>query len=753
MPRTLVSYLASQKRRWNPIPESELMAVLDEHFEGGWLLPAPYKIYSADENAPPGLGFPVARSGIFTSLGETLDGWLDAWIDERNGKERAKPSRFLNDYANRIRSICENALLSNFLADYHGIFWLAHSCDVAATFSSITRKLARVGGTLGSTVGRLQRTAYNEWAEAVRSTLSEVGQKLDGVLGGEQVRGLELFDLFASNRLVFTMQEIDPDFRGVRLWLEGERHNHPESVFELLKLLEARTHELADADEGFRWALQSIGWRIDDIDQFSMLDRSLRKFVAGHPSFGTRADAATLATLETMSEHLAAFEILDRLRRGVLWMEEVANGKIVEAGNENRAFSRSTRPLHFDKAGILDPLVHRFGMVYDLTEFTQTLGEIAKAGVRKEILSYRQMFLFQKRLDRITSGHRLNFEKFLGDGAFYTTRKALRLVLAAIDLQEYYDLMAQRGFVFNRGIRIALNYGYYRLLPLNVGKPESESLVEFYGPGIVELSRLTTGKVSRDLDELRQYLINHGYEPAAVRRFFAPLERSSRREERKERRHFAYIDEHGQLVNEGIVATSSLVEQLDDELLSEDFGIFEIDAAGNRWAAFMMADHFVALRPIGRLNLKGLPSVDALEVAGFSQDCIREVLPRENSLAATLRGMALEMSGIQANEEDEELAICAFATTDDTVVVIGCVTDDSAAIRRPVRLPGSQLERLLGLEFPLGVGVLESRRNSLVQLYSSLRDTNNDDDLPIAPLRLRDKFQAFVLGSAVRELV
>ena len=111
---------------------------------------------------------------------------------------------------------------------------------------------------------------------------------------------------------------------------------------------------------------------------------------------------------------------------------------------------------------------------------------VAKTGQKKEFSTYRQMLLFQKKLSSITDRHVLQFEKFLGDGAFYTTRRAIRLVYAAVEIQRFYSEMRRKGFAFDRGLRVALNYGYYRLLPLK-GSPDSvEHVIEFYGPGIVE---------------------------------------------------------------------------------------------------------------------------------------------------------------------------------------------------------------------------------------------------------------------------
>src|SRR5439155_2631590 len=135
-----------------------------------------------------------------------------------------------------------------------------------------------------------------------------------------------------------------------------------------------------------------------------------------------------------------------------------------------------------------------------------TLGDIRRGGRKEEINSYRQMLLFLRKLEAIADRNLLQFEKFLGDGAFYTTRYALRLVRAAAEIQRLYAEIRQTGFAFNKGLRIALNFGYYRLLPMK-GTGTNERITEFYGPGIVELSRLTTGKANKEIDEFAAFLI------------------------------------------------------------------------------------------------------------------------------------------------------------------------------------------------------------------------------------------------------
>ena len=65
-------------------------------------------------------------------------------------------------------------------------------------------------------------------------------------------------------------------------------------------------------------------------------------------------------------------------------------------------YSRATRPIDFGRPGVVDPMVYRFGLMYDLSAFSQTLGDVARTGLKGEFSAYRQMLLFQKKLATIT---------------------------------------------------------------------------------------------------------------------------------------------------------------------------------------------------------------------------------------------------------------------------------------------------------------------------------------------------------------
>ncbi len=158
---------------------------------------------------------------------------------------------------------------------------------------------------------------------------------------------------------------------------------------------------------------------------------------------------------------------------------------------------------------VVDPRVERFGMIYDISDFSQTLSMLHREGNERQDDAFLAMFRFQRRINRLAVSHRAKLEKYLGDGAFYSSREATNLLLCSIYLQRYYVEAVREGLPFDRGMRIALNFGPYRLIPMG-SRPEEGERYEFFGPGLVELSRLTTGKATQEVDEVKTMLISQG---------------------------------------------------------------------------------------------------------------------------------------------------------------------------------------------------------------------------------------------------
>lgn len=622
--RELIAYLTQRPEGLGFVLVSGIDRTLLELFDKpDQLLPKPYRIFYADEAETPVVGFPVRNSPAVAELNARLDRWMSeelaCQVDRSVPREKAQQA--LTAYATTLSRLAENAMLSNMLADYHGIFWLAHSQELAKQFSTIPRRLGALDTQLARTNGdAIKYRVYSRWSTEVRDAMTRLCSRLAPALEGEQERAMAFFRLLLDNVLILTEEFIGPDLREIKSFISGylQRDVHPikDSVERLRKL----AGQLVETDAAFRGAVSLFG--IDPtagIPIALVLDRRFQEFVLRHPAAEGLLNRDDRDQLAILSRRLAEFSILYQLRRGIIWLASQADGMVTSSDRRGTVYSRSTRPIDFGRPGVVDPMVWRFGLMYDLAAFAETLGALARSGPREEMASYRQMVQFQRRIESIAERHRLQFEKFLGDGAFYTTRGATRLVRAAIEIQRLYAEMRSGGFPFNRGIRIALNFGYYRLLPMKGGGLQTERTMEFYGPGIVELSRLTTGKATREIEELQSFLVVHGYEPDHVQKFFAPLAKGVDIVDHAmhAREFYAYLNPNGHLVNEGIVASSSLLGELSAELEQDQTPLSRVQTVWGSCIAFpagLSSTPLIGVRIIGTVALKGLGKIQIGEI-------------------------------------------------------------------------------------------------------------------------------------------
>ena len=116
------------------------------------------------------LGFPVAESHLMKDLDAKLERWLVEEITAQISREtpaKEKAQLALNVYTGSLMKAAENALMSNLLSDYHAVFGLAHSFDVARHFASLPRRIGVVDSQTARTGGDalkyriFQRTADN----------------------------------------------------------------------------------------------------------------------------------------------------------------------------------------------------------------------------------------------------------------------------------------------------------------------------------------------------------------------------------------------------------------------------------------------------------------------------------------------------------------------------------------------------------------------------------------------------------------
>jgi hypothetical protein len=775
MPPDLVNYLASRPETATFLVPSELPRVVDELFpRAEALLPQPYKIYPADETQPAILGFPLADTPVMRDLDARLDRWLAdevVWQISRQPAAKEKAQLALGSYMGALMRAAENALAANLLNDYHAVFWLAHSFDLARQFSSVPRRVSAVD----TQAGRLQGDAfkyrvYARWAQETRDQMTQLAAKASSVLDGEEQRGLEFFRLLQDDVLILTEEFVGPDLRELRSFVNGYLHRDFQTFRESIERMREIAADLVSKDKTFKAVLPLFGAPAEQgVPIALMLDPRFQSFLFDQTAMQNDVTREDREQFQLLARRLREFVVLNQLRRGITWMSTTADGQIVSTDKRSSMmYSRSTRPLDFGRPGVVDPMVHRFGLMYDISNFSQTLGDIRRGGRKEEINSYRQMLLFQRKLEKIADRHLLQFEKYLGDGAFYTTRRAGRLVRAAVEVQRFYAEMRRKGFAFNKGLRIALNYGYYRLLPMK-GTGTTDRITEFYGPGIVELSRLTTGKATKEIDEFAAFLVAHGYDPMKVQNFFAPLARNVDVIDHAQhaREFYAYVNAAGHLINEGIVASMSLLQELSNELTAEAQPLMRLRAPWGTYVGFAPAIvglEWIGLRLIGMVSLKGLDQVEVGEIAPFAPGEV-EATPMEpgESLVTFLRQMYHQdaeeapatLPPVTTHERSvpNEIVICAPQTvTADDEVLIGMWDPVSDDVINPVRIPRGDFQRLFSLSGELTPEALSVRRDTVRDIYQRLSDRAPAPSVPLAEYREGNETETFVLGEVVEKL-
>ena len=773
-PDPLVTYLNERSDALGILRLTDVDRLLDDLFpRHEFLLPRPYKIFFADELQQPILGFPLSESTALHELDVKLDRWIGeeiSWNLDRN-YPREKVQQAFTAYLTHLVRLTENALLSNLLADYHAIFWLVHSGHLSKHFTVIPRRI----GSIDVHVGRLQGDEikyriFAKWSNEVKDQMARLASRVASILDGEEERGMQFFRLLQENLLILTEEFISPDLRELKSFVSGYLHVDFQNFREVFQRLQTLCSEMTRRDPTFRSALSAFRPSlVQGLSLSSLLDQKFQEFLFSHPVVEPSFSRDEREQLRSVSRRLCEYTIFHQLRRGITWMNMTEEGDVMPADRRGAEFSRSTRPVDFGKPGVVDPMVYRFGLIYDITAFTETLGSVARSGRKGEINAYRQMLLFQRKLETIAERHRLQFEKFLGDGAFYTTRRAIGLINSALEVQRFYTDMRKKGFAFNRGIRIGLNYGYYRLLPMKVGPDSKERTMEFYGPGVVELSRLVTGKAAKEIEEIQTFLVGHGFDPVEVRNFFAPLASGVDVVDRSmhEREYYAYINANAHLVNEGIVGSRALVEELSGELIDEAREIYRIRA---RWGTYLgyvpMLEgvDFVGVRILGTVSFKGLDRVEVVEIVPFVAGEVEvSQLDQTQRLITLLRQELHEgtyppaaVAGDRETRErslEREILLCAGAERIlPGRVVIGEWDPKSDELHNPIQIAESDLQEVASLDFPINKRMLESHKNSIRNLYRKMSEGLVTDPLPLSPFRGEPHFVAYLLGETVEKI-
>ncbi|HYC62499.1 MAG TPA: hypothetical protein VEK79_23310 [Thermoanaerobaculia bacterium] len=710
------------------------------------IFPVPAKIFLLDELEPRGYGFPITKSQRFDELESRFERWLTEELSAR-GRETERSRELLANYRDLLVKLAQNAADSSVLADYYSVFWLLHTHHLSRRFTAFVRAAIAQHITRDE-AERLKYKLHGKWTVAMRQAVD--------------VRGF--VQLILENALIAGEEFISPDLRETRGYVQGYLRREFAELMKPFEELRASATDLLSRERIARRAVTLLGYPATQTPHIVMLlDPRVWQLLSEYPTFKAPAE---LSLLDTTSRKLLEFFIVQNLRRGVLHMNTTPEGENVADDDSKTIYARAIRPMNFGRRGVVEPTVYRYGLVYDITSFTETLGEIARGGKDEEQHSYRQMLDFQRELTEITRRYNLQFEKFLGDGAFYTSRRSTRTLQAAIDIQRFYATARHNGFAFNKGMRIALNYGYYRLLPIQIAS-DGTQIMEFYGPGIVELSRLTTGKATKELEDIQHLLLAHGYDQTAVFNFFAPLSHDVDHAEsgQQQREFYAYVNESGHLVNEGIVASIPFLKQLSNELVEDGQKMYRLRAPSNVYLGFPAAGDFggyVGIRMLGSVSLKGIGEQEIAEVVWLSSGDaeisliddpkpLLQLLHQERHRHAARNADAAAYTDTEIGRAD--LVVCESVAhhNGQPLILVGEWDPISEEVRRPIRLDGIDAERY-GLAVPLTVQTIESQVVAYHSLYRKLSRLETLPSFSVGAIRENTNFNGFIIGATVEPL-
>lgn len=615
------------------------------------ILPMPQRIYLGDESATPLVGFPVLASDRSEELSRALVAYLQAEELAQIGSiargtvDRKEVEALWDRYRQILQRVTENMMTSSYGRQFPGIFWLSHSLEVARWLKETPRRLVRADAALGkSHGGSVKYQMLFRYVDRVVALTYDAAHRLASETEeAEQEIFPALLARMRDNVLIFSEDHISPDLAELGPYFAHYLSlDAKDYTFRLARLNEWHVHALRTDPTLSAAVRHLLGARSPEPRELLKRPGYL-SFLATLPGWNPTELLSTqqVSVWESLLVKLKEFELFHGLRRLLVPVQRDEHGRLAFrdrslnrtwAGPSWIAVSPTTRPLDFTSPWVVDPQVDRFGLIYDLTEFSQIVSRLRRSGSEAQDRSFRAMFRFQRRVNTIARAHRLKLEKYLGDGAFYSARDAWRLLATAILIQRAYRDALAEGFPFDQGMRIGLNYGHYRLLPIEGDRPGAPDRYEFFGHGVVELSRLTTGKATREIQEIQTLLVNRGYSEDLVRRFFAPLvdSRADLVEKREQQRRFhAYLNANGHLVNEGIVGTGSFLEHLAREPTlgrpmratspTASYVIVEVRDGEREVPA--------AIRKLGVVNLKGLDPLAVYEIRDGGEWTATEVSP------------------------------------------------------------------------------------------------------------------------------
>ena len=731
-------------------------------------VPTPYLLFADDEKTPIVLGFALRVSTEWESFLRELSRLVEAEAHYRRSLalheeiNKATLVELRRALVGQVGKLFENAVLYDYGQRLPEVLWLVLTREIAERIASASHDIA-------TATPQITPRALDEIRYAIGQRLVDVAtrgrtQAIDRVRASEGLQPSAASRAFADqlreDLLPFVERRLGRDHNEVHSYMQGHMRVEAARFHTLFDNTTAQLQQLRATDQNFDQVLATIDPEILTLPAERLLFSSgVLDLLQSWPNPRTpRLSADMRRLLSELALRCKRFEVLATLRDHVYPVAERGARTVTQIDRRVVNLSSFTRPYDFTAPGVLPSVVRRYGLLYDMVEFTQLLEELRRRGRSTEDSAMRMMVRFLGQVDEIRDRYRLKFEKFMGDGAFYSARSARSVLLAATELRVLYEHLRQQGFPFDRGLRLAINVGTYHLLPM-VSVAVDRPHFEFFGHGLVELARLTSGKTTHEVEDIADFLIAAGYDVHKVLQFLEPVRHSNRFTEFvKDRPYAAFIAENGELVNLGGVATESFLRDL--ELEWADAPVGECAYGGQRWLTMGIgadpgAGPWIGLRSLGIARLKGLEPTPLAEIV------VLEKLPPDHSvlspgtpLIATLQQLAGEArepsAGAPAASAEVDAKLCVTSALEDESTrtwYIGRYEDEVDAMLNAFRLRLNPVGLKDGEPFE---SWLFQRRGELAMLYQGLRRDSNGATVPLEQLRRREGYFACLLAAPHR---
>ena len=736
-------------------------------------IPDPAWLFNEDEQTRFVLGYPLRITGAWEAARREVGRLCEAEGLYRCAVARGEPTvkASLVDLrvgtAKRLSGLFENAWLHDHGRRFPEILWLALSRDIEEGIRLAMRAVSAHAPTLPPrTLDEIRYAVARRLADvALRAETDALGRLRRSEGFDAKLPTLAFSRQLCQDLLPFVEHHLGHDLRELDGYLQAVLHVEPNRFRQVLASLAAQLGGLRQRDVSFDRALALLDEEAGSLpsDRLLFCPALLDLLpVWQHPET-PRPSGDLIKLLKELSARLKRLEVVNCLRRRVFLVDVRGTRVVTRVQGQEVRLSAFSRPLDYTMPGVVESTVRRYGLLYDLVEFTQLLEELRRRGHSAEEAALRAMARFQRNVEEIRARHRLRFEKFLGDGAFFSSRSARTVLAAAAELRVLYESYRRMSFPFDRGLRIAVNVGAYHLLPMTAG--DEGAHFEFFGHGLVELARLTSGKTTHEVEDLADFLISSGYDVHKVLDFLEPVRRASRFPDHvRERPYAAFLAENNELVNFGAVATEAFLRDLEAEWSGQ---IGHVERWGLRWVMMPVdrdrpAGPWVGLRALGTARLKGLTQTPVAEMAVFDEPPAGlATLPEGTSLLIALQEFAAGANGRSGTttaaaaaptSEDIDPHLCVISVLDGGRGIgngcaprhwfIGLYREEDDTLVNAYQVALNPVDVQDGEPFEAW---LFRQRHELARLYQGLLRETTSQRFALEPLRASDGYLTCLL--------